>query len=485
MIDDKIILENSQRLHVLYVEDDVVLAQATQALLEVYFQSVHLVHDGEAGLQAYKDYYKQTDNYYNIVMSDIKIPKIDGIELAKKIQTINAEQSIIFITAFSDFEYLNAAIEIGVDGFLKKPLEMEQLKNILYKTSQKIVDRLLMQEHFAQIEEDNIQNIDLINTKEFHVAKDILDDLEKHKEKISHVWCETSIVIERLQKHEIDVEYFRSNFGIKVIEYFLGVISCTNEAGNCPVVFIMLDYFKHKDLPLDDIFMICVHFKNTVNSYVFSRYRFNQQLFDDISLILDRNFEGVVRNYLNLKGCTKVEEAKKLSTDALLEENNDENEENITSYVDYVLEHDVYELQDLEEDIDTISIKVTDKNRVNIDDIIVLGASVKRYGSILSNYHLFSKLGMKIILLGDNFQENAAVLFDDEEKRNNISTLLEGFVNDLITWRREIFDNNIENPHFLDDSFSSNVDTIIMFIEYDENATIADEAMDDADFFDF
>jgi len=218
---------------------------------------------------------------------------------------------------------------------------------------------------------------------------------------------------------------------------------------------------------------------------VFSRYRFNQQLFDDISLILDRNFEGVVRNYLNLKGCTKVEEVKKLSTNALIEDNNDENEENITSYVDYVLEHDVYELQDLEEDIDTISIKVTDKNRVNIDDIIVLGASVKRYGSILSNYHLFSKLGMKIILLGDNFQENAAVLFDDEEKRNNISTLLEGFVNDLITWRREIFDNNIENPHFLDDSFSSNVDTIIMFIEYDENATIADEAMDDADFFDF
>lgn len=485
-MDNKIIFENSKRLNILYVEDDVQVREATSSLLEIYFNFVDLAVDGESGLQAYTDYYQKTDKYYDVVMSDIKMPKLDGIEMAKKIKAIHSEQAIIFVTAYTDFDYLNAAIELGVDGFLKKPLEVEQLKNILYKTSQKVVDKIIAQEHYAQIEEVNMRHIDLIDAKEFNVAKDILDDLERNKEKISHIWCDKSIVIERLENHEIDVEYFRSNFGIKVIEYFLGVISCTHEAGNCPVVFIMLDYFKHKNLPLDDIFMICVHFKNSMTSYIFSRYSFNQQLFDDVSLILDKNFEGVVRNYLDIKGCTKKEDKKKqnikssASPKAILKEE----AEHITSYVEYVLEHDVYELQDLEEDIDTMSIKVTDKNKVTVDDIVVLGLNIKRYGSILSNYHLFAKLGVKISLLGSSFQENAEILYVDDEKRNSVSTLLEAFVNDLIVWRREIFENNIENSHFLDASFFSNVDTIIMFMNYDETAEVESEESD-IDFFDF
>jgi len=479
-MDDKIILENSKGLNVLYVEDDKELLKATTTLFEIYFHSVSVASDGEEGLQAYKKYYQDTKKYYDIVISDIKMPKLDGVEMAKKIKSFNPEQSIVFITAYTDFDSLNIAIELGVDGFLKKPLELEQLKNILYKTSQKVVDTMLRDEYYAQIEDVNMKHIDLIDAKEFTVARDILDDLEKNREKISHIWCDIPLVIERLEHHEIDVEYFRTHFGIKVMDYFLGVISSTNEAGNCPVVFIMLDYFKHKDLPLNDIFMICVHFKNTISSYIFGRYSFNQQLFNDVSLILDQNFEGVIRNYLTMKGLQKTEETQKFP-----EVKEEENVEEITSYREYVLEHDVYELQDLEEDIDTLSIKVTDKNRVGLDDIIVLGANIKRYGSILSNYHLFSKLGIKIVLLGDSFQEKSDILFNDEAKRKNISTLLEGFVNDLITWRREIFDNNIENPHFLDDSFFSNVDTIIMFMEYDDTVVTVDDNLNDADFFDF
>ena len=61
---------------------------------------------------------------------------------------------------------------------------------------------------------------------------------------------------------------------------------------------------------------------------------------------------------------------------------------------------------------------------------------------------------------------------------SNITALIEGFVNDLIVWRKEIFENNIENPYFLDKSFFSNVDTIIMFIEYDENTAVADDLDD-------
>ena len=486
-IDNKLIFENSKQLNLLYVEDEEDVRIATTALLMTFFNRVDVAIDGLDGYTKYQEYYKETKNYYDIVISDIKMPNLDGIEMSHKIVTQNNEQAIIFMTAYNDIEYLNSALEIGVESYLSKPLEIEKFKEVLYKVCQKVADKKLEKVHYSQIEEQNLLHIDKVDARYFNMAEDIIDDLVLHKDEISLAWCANNIVRERLLGHGIDVEYFRIYFGIKVIEYFLGVVKGSSEVGNCPVVFIMLDYFKQKELPLHDIFMICVHFKNSLTTYIFKRYTFNQALFEDVSLIVDKNFEGVVKNYLEMKGCnSKAIEAEQVRELEMEERVEQEREiEEVTSYVDYVLEHDLYELQDLEEDIDTVAITVSKENRVTKDDIVVLGANIKRYGSILTNYHLFNKLGLSILKLGVAFQENAQILFDSPEKRANITALLEGFVNDLIVWRREIFENNIENPYFLNDSFFSNVDTIIMFMQYDDSATVSQEDDENMDIFDF
>jgi len=487
-IENRLILENSKQLNILYVEDDVQLRGTTSTLFMDFFNSVDVAIDGADGYEKYQKYFNDTNSYYDIVISDVKMKNVSGIEMSRQINALNNEQSIIFMTAYNDVKYLNSALELGVDSYLLKPLDVEKLKEVLYKVCQKVVDKKLEKAHYSQIEEQNLLHIDKVDARHLSVAQDIIDDLVLHKEDISLDWCANSIVRERLLGHGIDVEYFRTHFGIKVIDYFLGVVQGTSEVGNCPVVFIMLDYFKQKELPLHDIFMICVHFKNSLTSYIFKRYTFNQDLFEDVSLIVDKNFEGVVKNYLEMKGCASQE--IKTNNEEYQEEEKEEKEEEkeaeeIISYVDYVLEHDLYELQDLEEDIDTLAITVSNDNKVSEDDLVVLGSNIKRYGSILTNYHLFNKLGLSILKLGESFQENAQTLINSSEKRVNITALLEGFVNDLIVWRREIFDNNIANPHFLNDSFFSNVDTIIMFMEYDETAEVPLGDDDDLDFFDF
>ena len=481
MIDNKIILENSKRLTVLYVEDNEEVRESTRGLLETYFKVVDIACDGQQGHEQYLSYYKESDKYYDIVISDILMPHLNGIEMCKKIQLTHPDQCIILITAFNEVEHLQSAIDLGVDGFINKPLDMKQFKKTLYKTTQKLGDKLVATEYYEQIEDLNLLHIDKIDAREYNAPQDIVNKLEINKEFISHHWCETAIVQDRLHRHNIDIEYFRTHFGIKVIEYFLSVIKGKEDVGNCPVIFVMLDFFKHKDLPLSDIFMICVHFKNSVTSFIFNRYSFNQELFDNVSLIVDKNFEGVVKNYMDMKQCNKKE-------NILTVEKEDEKEKSdievVTSYVEYVLEHDLYELEDLEEDIDRFSIRVAGSTNLNIETIIELGKSIKRYGIILSNYHLFLKLGTSIVKLGNAFQEDANILYESNDKRANISALLEGFVNDLMVWRKEIFINNIENPHFLDASVFSNVDTIIMFIQYDESREVSLEN-DEVDFFDF
>ncbi len=477
-IDNKLILENSKDLNILYVEDDKVLRETTAKLFSNFFNRVDIAIDGQDGLEKYRTYLEEEQKSYDIVISDINMPNLDGLEMCEQIRNICFDQAIIFVTAFNELNYLHRAISLGVNGFLTKPIEIEQMKKVLYTTSQFVSDRKLVKNHYEQIEEHNMLSINLQDAREFDSSKDIINDLILNKELISKIWTDKESVHERLQSHMIDVEYFRKHYAIKVIEYFLDVIKGDAKIGNCPVIFVMLDFFKNKDLALEDIFIICVQFKNTITSYILKRYSFNQELFDDFSLILDKNFEGVIINYLKLKGYIEKEETKvsvedKVQEVTILEEIN---------YTEYVLENDIYELQELEEDIDNLAISVVENSKSTIDDSVELGNRIDRYGKILSNYPLFSQLGGYVTKLGVNFVSNAQSLFDDREKMSNISTLLEGFVNDLIVWRKEIFKNNIENSHFLDSSFFSNVDTIIMFIEYDESAQ-SDESFDDDMFF--
>ena len=467
-INNKVLLENSKLLTVLYVEDDASLRDATLKLFEDFFLSVDIAEDGEKGLAKYTARIKNKQRAYDIVITDITMPNMNGIEMSEKIKNINREQAVILVTAFNEVEYLNNAIAIGVNGFLTKPMDIKNLKNVLYPVTQMLVDRKLVKQHYEQIEELNMLIIDKKDARNLNSSKDILVDLESNKDNISRIWTGKEAVHERLERHLIDVEFFRKHYAVKVIDYFLGVIKGENELGNCPVIFIMLDFLKNKDLPLTDIFIVCVAFKNTVCSYVFDRYTFNSRLYDDFSVVLDRNFEGVILNYLEMnytKNATSIEKSDKSKNLENLEVvAEDVSKVESINYTEFILEHDIYELEDLEEDIDTLAISITENTNKNLHNYVELGNNIQKYGNILRNYPMFSALGSSILKLGLNFTENAQLLFDERERMMNISALIEGFVNDLIVWRKEIFENNIQDPHFLDQSFFSNVDTIIMFI---------------------
>ncbi len=480
-IDNKLIFENSKNLNILYVEDDELLRVSTARLLSNFFNHIETAVDGQDAYDKYLKYFEEHNLFYDIVMTDINMPKLNGLDLVKKIKHLNNEQVTIVITAFNEKKYLKSAINLSIDEFILKPIEYDELKNALYTTSQLVAEKKLIEHYYNDIEEKNILGIDLVDARNFNYATDIVQDLIENKEHISKLWTEKVMIKECLEKHTIDVEYFRKHYAIKVIEYFLNVIQGNEKIGNCPVIFVMLDFFKNKELPLDDIFMICVLFKNSITAYIFDKYSFNHQLFDDISYILDKNFEGVIVNYLKLKGCKEQPIIQKSIEQKIIINDNEivEYKGEVTNYVEYVIEHDIYELQDLEEDIDSLAISVTESKKATIEDYIKLGEQIHSYGSILQNYPIFTKLGTSIAKLGINLTDNAQILFDDTNKMSNIVALIEGFVNDLIVWRKEIFENNIENPYFLDSSFFSNVDTIIMFIEYDETQATEEEFDDD------
>lgn len=107
-----------KNISVLYVEDDPNIAMQVEKMLRKIFTHVDVQSNGLLGL---KSYMKKRQE---IVITDISMPSMDGIEMSKNIRLINPEQNILITSAHNDIEYLMALIELGVDKFLTKPIDM-------------------------------------------------------------------------------------------------------------------------------------------------------------------------------------------------------------------------------------------------------------------------------------------------------------------------------------------------------------------------
>ena len=140
-IENELILENSEQLNILYVEDNELLRNATKNIFLIYFKGVDTAIDGREGLEKFLLHKKNNGEYYDLVISDINMPRMSGIEMCAAIMDENPVQSIILNTAHNEASFLQEAISLGVDGFLTKPIHLNQFKKVLYKITKAIMNR--------------------------------------------------------------------------------------------------------------------------------------------------------------------------------------------------------------------------------------------------------------------------------------------------------------------------------------------------------
>jgi len=131
----------SQDLNILYVEDDLNLNQETYEIFEDLFKYSQTAVDGVDGLNKYKEFYQQNGKFYDIVITDIQMPNLNGIELIKEIQNLNKSQEIIVVSAYNDSEKLMSLIELGINYFALKPISHQRILEVLYKVSVSIKNK--------------------------------------------------------------------------------------------------------------------------------------------------------------------------------------------------------------------------------------------------------------------------------------------------------------------------------------------------------
>lgn len=108
-------------LSVLFVEDETVAREKISGMIGREVSNLYLAENGKRGLEMFRE------NMPDVIITDIKMPVMDGLEMAREIRAVNSEVPIIVITAHGESEFLMTAIDIGIDSYLMKPLDVSKL----------------------------------------------------------------------------------------------------------------------------------------------------------------------------------------------------------------------------------------------------------------------------------------------------------------------------------------------------------------------
>jgi len=127
------LIDNSKDIKILYAEDEIAVRDSIVKLLEIVFNDIKLADNGQEALEIYKN------NHIDLVITDINMPKMNGIELIQEIKKINSDIPTLIISAHSDQKNMINAIKVGIDGFILKPIHAEQFFDSLYKVTKKAI----------------------------------------------------------------------------------------------------------------------------------------------------------------------------------------------------------------------------------------------------------------------------------------------------------------------------------------------------------
>ncbi len=162
-------LNSLKNLELLYVEDEADVMSQTKLILDDFVKEVHTAKDGEEGLRM------ALELPIDIVIADINMPKMNGIEMIRSLkQEHNKDIPCIITTAHTDTEYLLDAINLKVDGYIVKPINIKDLINTIYNVMLPILQKREI-EGCAHVVESLAA---LVGGKKIEILKYIIEKLD-------------------------------------------------------------------------------------------------------------------------------------------------------------------------------------------------------------------------------------------------------------------------------------------------------------------
>ncbi len=169
-------------------DDEFVVVEGVKAILKkmnLNYEVVGVAYDGISALDVIKQV--QPD----VIMTDIRMPGMDGLQMIKRAKKIVPDAVFIVISGFQEFEYARTALDLGVVGYIDKPITKDKINSILTKVENQIQEEKNTAEKNAEeLEELHQLTEELTKSIQNNQAKDIAENMSKILGILKHLYPE-------------------------------------------------------------------------------------------------------------------------------------------------------------------------------------------------------------------------------------------------------------------------------------------------------
>ena len=128
------IIKYTKDLRLLYVEDNLRAREGTLIIFEEFFDNIIIAVDGQEGLEKFK-----ADEDIDIIITDINMPRLNGLDMLKRIRELDKHVPVLILSAYNESNFFIDSIKLDVEGYLLKPIDVEQFLSTLNKIVEKII----------------------------------------------------------------------------------------------------------------------------------------------------------------------------------------------------------------------------------------------------------------------------------------------------------------------------------------------------------
>ena len=118
------------KVSILYVEDQEDIKTFTSEILGSFVKNLYVAQNGLEGIEQFKKHKNEID----IIITDISMPKLDGLSMVKEIHKIDENITTIITTAYTDQEFFQESINLGITSYTLKPIDLYDLVNNIIKS---------------------------------------------------------------------------------------------------------------------------------------------------------------------------------------------------------------------------------------------------------------------------------------------------------------------------------------------------------------
>ncbi len=208
---------------ILLVDDEQDIREVLQTALADCGYDVLLAENGEEALKLF------ADAQPSIVITDIKMPVMDGIELLQRIKSRNADTEVVMITGHGDMDLAVKSLKHAATDFITKPINVDALEIALQRVHEKILTRRKLQAYTNHLEkllkeksdlQDHLSSLGLMIGSISHGIKGLLTGLDggmyllegglhaKDQNRIDEGWQTVKMMVERIRRMVMDILFY-------------------------------------------------------------------------------------------------------------------------------------------------------------------------------------------------------------------------------------------------------------------------------------